>query len=78
MKKDCTLDWKPVPVRDVSVLWGLRHLSGQSEFVPTGEWTCTTSDIETLDLPAISLETCRVYHRTRDASQKHCTRLQRV
>lgn len=70
--------WRPVPVRELAPLWGLRKLAGESEYAETGEWQCVAADIAFVDVGVhVGSECCRVYHRSRETSERHCAKLAR-
>lgn len=72
--------WRAVPVRERAYLYAMTNQLTGTEFVATGEWKCVASDDETFDLGSprgFEVNCCKVYHRSREAAEKHCELLVR-
>jgi hypothetical protein len=70
-----------VRVTDKHPFWGTQRLAGLSDRLETGEWKCVDDDdLVSFDLGtdrSLTVRSCIVYHRSREASERHCRALAR-
>ena len=72
--------WRPVPVREKPLLYATHKRLTGSDYAETGEWKCVAANDETFDLGSrrsYAVESCNVYHRSREVAERHCVKLTR-